>query len=1025
MGLEEVKRMILPLIGLAVLMTLLVTFNKPLLDKMAETVQNLLGDFGTQSQFKITKRDPALDSINALLYGINVVSWRDTPESASKVTDINKKLDKQFGNVKTREIIDDSEKIPLEETTYRQAIAKSMIDCYKIYFDKGEKNSRCFLYEIKKQGLILTEDEVAKILNEYLQNVKCNAECKRIISDLNSGIPGIKPNDFSIESGIKLDEGQFIYICAQNKLLLGYDIVFSSSSNYCNAEVTKSKYSMRIENFNLPQKITNNANIPDAIEKWITRNGDPQYIMYYEVFPEGEDAYWQKSAYETDFLTTLTVEGAFFLFDVIPIAGKASKFFIMKIPGLKGLSEKMAKNTVMFLRKNAKISLTLDIIKKLKEDILPFFDELFKLSKEAIENGFQSLTKSAKTGRERIFRAIFSNHIFRIPSEGIESIVKSFSHIYTGDLEQNELKRIIKESAEKIEKLSTDDKIFAQMFDEEGKLTAGYRNQIKDDILKYVQKMQQAAGNNIDKDKLATEISSKIVNEMESKADRFIAGSGLEASVLWTYKKTVGVTRRISEMFGLPAEERKTAVHALILHADEYLYAMDPKDLAKFGSTMDSNVEITLDLLKKDDSAIRELFGTADNKFLSDFKKLADTEKEAAIFARMDTLFTDIDFAKEDYLKAKAWGYISTTGKRYSKKVMYSFATLWAVSSLEESINEKFTPVGTNAIGVRTPYFATVVYNDEKNSINKESKTMKDYNEFFNHFGGYEEKVIDKETKAETNGVYNPKYNQYSGLLPEVSKYYLTLLQDQGWFAQKNQRFHLESPCSADIYVKVTSCECHGRPLSETRDPKENIISQMLFQSQGVYETGSYNPELQKYVNHFDQKNPMLYTIEEGNIIKQCWPSGTWQDIVTFKDKVYTPICIEINPVLKATSSPNYCYKGNLPPEVTAANIAVNYVIPISSSLACGAAGEAICGPIAGAAGAATTGPGGLITAIGGAQACGILGSASCGFAAGVVGGISYAYCFNSRTAWPAHGYDKGSADTTKLAICQAFYKGI
>jgi hypothetical protein len=200
---------------------------------------------------------------------------------------------------------------------------------------------------------------------------------------------------------------------------------------------------------------------------------------------------------------------------------------------------------------------------------------------------------------------------------------------------------------------------------------------------------------------------------------------------------------------------------------------------------------------------------------------------------------------------------------------------------------EKNYPVGTNAIGLKTPLKHTVVYDDSQSEFIKREALMKKF--------GSDEK--------------------YVGLLPEVNEYYLSLTRDKHayWWDQPPIRFHLVSPCYADIMMKVTRCECGYHPDEESGwyDTFPEGYKKEGHEIFGMDEDGNKIPTGKfTKVTHFDGENAMLYRLDEdGRPIKECVPAKLFQF-----DNVYKPKCIQINPVLyedlPAGHEYNYCYHG-------------------------------------------------------------------------------------------------------------------
>jgi hypothetical protein len=196
-----------------------------------------------------------------------------------------------------------------------------------------------------------------------------------------------------------------------------------------------------------------------------------------------------------------------------------------------------------------------------------------------------------------------------------------------------------------------------------------------------------------------------------------------------------------------------------------------------------------------------------------------------------------------------------------------------------ESMQAKFYSVGTNAIGLKTPYMATVPYDDEYTSSITE---FEDQKEFLTNYG-------------EGSNV---------GLLPVVNRYYLSLTKDQfsWWFDQEPQRFHLVSPCYADIIMRVSNCDCKG-----TEDPDAGLyLTGENYTIYGTDENGNrvFTGETTE-VDHFYEEKPMLYRLDEnGDAIKECY-AGKWYRW----DTDYPTKCIKINPIMDPYSVSEYIQK--------------------------------------------------------------------------------------------------------------------
>jgi len=290
-----------------------------------------------------------------------------------------------------------------------------------------------------------------------------------------------------------------------------------------------------------------------------------------------------------------------------------------------------------------------------------------------------------------------------------------------------------------------------------------------------------------------------------------------------------------------------------------------------------------------------------------------------------------------------------------------------------QSISRKFYYYGTNTIGFKTPYKATVVYDDKftKNWVWPQDDDK--YLDYFDHFGGYIQDECDSCNECQDKCRNNcedctdkcnkdcekpcdkcneaiEKYDtkRYRGLLREVDRYYLSLIKDKrSILKQPDQRFHLVSPCKADLIIRVTHCECYGTPVSDESVVKQKLrqfpwVSQVLLDMPVYFETGEYNDYIDSYIENFDGKNKMLYSLDEkGHIVKECGrktvPFGEvelpdWM----LKEAPYTPLCMEIDPLLNDRTffnteedEPNYCYRGLKPAQLGVADTTLNYALPI------------------------------------------------------------------------------------------------
>ncbi|RLI98011.1 MAG: hypothetical protein DRO99_01830 [Candidatus Aenigmatarchaeota archaeon] len=122
-----------------------------------------------------------------------------------------------------------------------------------------------------------------------------------------------------------------------------------------------------VNNFELPQDTSNT----DTAREFVTGLGDPQFVAYYEAFPEGEEVAWLMGS-DDFFVMSMVIGGAI---NMIPFAGKlAGKGISKVIPkvvkeavenGFRKILLKMGLRKMAGLTvKNAMASLTDDVLRK-------------------------------------------------------------------------------------------------------------------------------------------------------------------------------------------------------------------------------------------------------------------------------------------------------------------------------------------------------------------------------------------------------------------------------------------------------------------------------------------------------------------------------------------------------------------------------------------------------------------------------------------------------------------------------------
>lgn len=949
---NKVVSIILALIVLVGLLTGFGLFKAPvtfLAEKIAEVVQ----PWGTATPFTETGRDEAYDSVQALMYSINRVAWWDTYEGNN--LEVYKTFEKNFNRVKVVPTIHDSDAIsfstdPKDVTLH--AIAYKMKDCRMMFLDKGKENTHCANLDFKDYtGSQITKDEILDAIE--IEKAKCTTkDCTNLFKEL-------KKNKIELKSELKKPRETTMCI---KKHGLSFRLIFTENINECTLPENdlKFKYGIKVQEFILPQeikRIDGSASLGSAIaytiEEWLDVHGDPKYIMYYEHFPEGEDQYWHPAAYKVDYLTILAVEGAFMLLDFIPL-GK----LIKKIPIVGPFIESVQKMISDVVSRPGSI---INVMKEFVDEKLP------RMLKGVAPEFFEAMIAKLNRNNKFFISLLTQELTFEAGEKTIKELTSEFAEQYGSRELGEDLVQTL------IEKTQTE--FIPEVVEEFGERTIS---------------------------ESGTRLSQEASQELQEKIIKEIQEMGLEVSDEMTEKIAKGLDTtldiddymKISRRGKLAAESNEYLekifkkindgdYDALVKAYSDmgWLDTMKPEEFAKYQKTIGKSIDASLELQYKNLQLLESMGVDPDT-----FVKLSRVEKEAVLDNAMEKFFEKAGMDNSQFKSKRFWSAVKgyTTKKRH-------LVTAMAVILNDRllSINEKFTPVGTNAIGVRTPFLATSVYDDTYTKYWdwEDDEDKKEYENFFNYYAGYGDEGITEEQGT-----------RYRGLLKEVGRYYISLQKDPKTFwsgQQPNDRFHLVSPCKADVYVRVTQCECYGKPKTSKEGIDVPIIGNM-FARQGVYETGARNPELDgQTISNFDGKNKMLYTIgENGVIVKECDPPGAWKEAWGVEAQ-YKPMCVVVNPVLDTEYPDNYCYHGKTPDWLVAADITLNYVGPIAASLAAAGTTGLVCGTVAAPA---TAGVGALI----GAPACGTIFGGLVGGAAGMIGGVVYANLALNE-AWPNH----------------------
>jgi hypothetical protein len=975
----KVVTYLLSVIMLVVLVGGIVAFTTPLGNGLKAYVEKAL-NLGTQPVAFTGNEEvnTATSSVNALLYAINKVAWYDTYKPTDTKGIEIRDMSKKFLDAEVTPLIEQREMLLVgdrSEVSVLPELVRRVVDCKKIYDDKGGVDSQCFTLDFTGFDGEISEDEFSSAAETYIENGCIDNNCKSILKDIlgKKFLSWQKNYVFELKSDGKISNNDKVKICAQDKIG-SFMIHITDSDNVgdiCKLPEGEYTYGMKVVNFELPQDVDvspglANRNLVEFAKKYTNTYGDPEYIMYYETFPEGEDAYWKPSSYVVDVVQILTVEGIFLAIDLIPF-GKIISKTLKKIPGVEELVEKFTKKVAGEVAEGAAEETALKTIGESKS----FIEQLKSLLHFNLGNAISNFFRGVK---DRIITKILGREVIGESVEAsAERTIRELAGALPAGADTAKISKLLAGEVRTLHDLYVE--AGDEIFDPTGKFTPEFRNDLAFNLKKTLSSQLPSPRHS----ELIERMTQRITSDL---SDKTLLQSAKRSPVRFFLQIADSANEQIPERLkvffsasGLTptAEEREKAIRLLVDKLNN-LDDLTPYQIRKLTANRKQAVQYALEMQDiNPDFAKRilgskfpdELVGTDPLRWTgsqrSKVSELLDSEFELAL--------KDVDWRAYRIGKTQAFLF---NGDFPKARHLITAAVVYS-NALEDSLSEKFVPVGTNAIGLRTPFLATTIYDDTLTQSFNYNKDKQQYVDFFKYYAGYTDELGQSqqdatETKSDSSTSSSigrdEKYLGYRGLLPEVNRYYLSLVKDKGGLnSQDNQRLHLASPCKADIFVTKTICECWGSPKEDTRG-ESNLppLVAPIFEHQGIYVTGTYNEFYDQTIENFDKTsrgegNKMLYTIgSNGDLIKECYPRNLGEHITFWEDAAYKPSCIEIDPVLREVGEGeyNYCYHGKAAPEMIAADVGLNYALPIVSSILCtelGPPGMAICGFVGGAGG--------------------------------------------------------------------------
>lgn len=849
-GLEQIVFAILALL-------VVVGAVKITIDLTGKPVQYLLG-FGNISAFdqEIIERyeqtkdmnADAISSVNALLYSINRLAVFDDDSSGTKK--INS-FRKKFGDIVVAEptIFNDRiKKFTGSKEKVKLDLAEAIVECYAIFKDEAKEDTSCFRanFDNIDSEVIIDKEDIFDGLKKYKDI--CGDVCKNDIDELIGIVDNI---DFQNGLIIK-KEKKNVRICGRNHFFID-KIHITTNLFECMTDIEDPAIvGFFVENFALPQELSKSTNpFVYTVEEWLNAYGDPQYILFYEKFPKYEEEYWKASEYNIAFLTILGTEAAFLGLDAVTFGlGKA---FRVVAPVIK--------NKIVTTRLGRLIMTMKDAISKLAKDT---GKAVGRMLKKIFVNQW-----SKKAVRFMIGKQVTKEGLEEIAEKEMKTIFKkNFLKKVGADLSDDSVYLLKKKYIEAFRELGD------EVFDPNGKLTQKGIQELNDNFIRVMGGTWQDSAEdrlimNAIKSRLGGDFDKIMgdVGETLSKKAASMSYRTLTRATIRSYEfayRTANRARNILKMAlrgDMTDEAREKAILKLIENGQEGLKSMKPNELR----TLMANQQKAVDMLFDKHSG-QILFGEVID---AGEDKASQIAARKVLSDRLDEVIMKYgteNFGKQFPMSVAIQMNFAPIPSKLAKPRHLIAATAAYYATKLESMSAKHYPVGTNAIGLKTPNKQTVPYGNVTHSISKE--------DFLNNYG---------------------KDALHVGLLPVVYRYYLSLVRDKvaNWWDQPPERFFLVSPCYADVSLKVTNCECSGH---EDEDA-------------GLYWTGKeYELEDGRIINvpHFDGKNPMIYRLDEnGNPIKECYASSFFRF-----DKESSIKCIKINPVLDEDKDPNYCYHG-------------------------------------------------------------------------------------------------------------------
>ncbi len=971
MAMSVAVKAILVLMTIVAVISLTVTLTNPAVRVLLGFADEASLDDHTKDEYIYSREinKETINSINALLFSINTIAHYDT--NLKSQSERERFLDKMFSDEQERKFGSQTVKYTFSnvETVFvedystdsgKAEVIDSLLRCYYMFEDNGKKKTRCF--EIDIIGGSFNVDELASYKDEY-KTKYCSGDenCVEIIDLL------FKNNAKRVETDGSV--GNNFYICAEagsshishvftDRIYLTTDLTHHSCKKDETADDT---LGMKITDFYMQQDV-GPIGTPEKFVKGYKPN-----VFYYEQMNRALAEDWEADIYDwnlKDVGGVIFWETLFFaLFDAIPMGKSIAKGIgtaIVKEAGgevTEEAVEKASKEAIQGLFQKMKSAFSestglLDMFKKFKgvvdEDILSVAKKTVKVPFNSLADIFKILKPQQITretveffGPTYMRKFVVSNFDELAEKFGVETLEEVYEKLSKELVEAG-----MEEIQEKQLKLWSD--ILAEVLTDPKLISGG---QVTDEGWRVARELFDEGS-----EKMVREVFGESIDETTEQALKGLASESSE-------EITSGITKGLSINAFRRYVKRQTLIlnymagnieklKSLAKSSDDALYKeLFDKPNLQFGSMLESSKDLRkfLDANQIQLESLQKLYGQEALKDIYD-EPLEDVfQRTGTEVTENQKFWIEVDnYVMSEFRKRGGFNPVwrGVKDKNYRRYVVFLIG-VYAVSAKEQSDDEMFHPIGVNSFGFKTSISTPAIFDDYLREDWDYPSDKKEYEDYFLHYAG--SIIPDGKEATESEEVEEPSYEEqlyvtekYTGTIPEIYRYFVYLSKDKRrfWFDQSPERFYLVAPCKADVNVKLAHAKCYGKP----NDYKEGVnvpILGNLFSKDAVYVTSTTrdNPVLDEEIGPFDGSNNMLYRVDEnGGIIKECYQGvgDQLKSVFSREGDVYTPLSIEVNPILDRSLDPNYCYAG-MDGTQTVAWVSLNMAAPMVSGAILGA----------------------------------------------------------------------------------------